>query len=95
MAFESATVQERQGLCTELAERISKAVQGATPFHDAVQEVVSALREVGHDLWSFDEEDEFEVWGPDYSPPASPGVIITFRRDETSEAVWTDFGRSH
>jgi hypothetical protein len=40
--------------------------------------LVQELRLLGHDLWSYDESAEYEVWGPDYSGPSGPGVLITF-----------------
>ena len=51
--------------------------------------LVSDLRSLGHDLWSFDEDDDFEIWCPDYARPTGPGIIVTFRPDSV-EVAWKE-----
>ena len=94
-AFESATVEGREELCAELAAQLSRELLGATDFHDGVATAVSELRSLGHDLWSYDEDDEFEIWGPNYAQPSSPGVVITFRSGGPTEVTWSSVGRLH
>jgi hypothetical protein len=72
-----------------LAKELSRRVRGAIRFHDAVQSAVSDLRDAGHDLWSFDEDDDFEVWGPDNARPSGPGVVITFAVDGPTTVSWS------
>ena len=64
-------------------------------FHEAVAAAVSSLRSLGHDLWGYDEEEEFEVWGPNYAEPAPPGLLITFQSEEPTDVKWSSAGRVH
>ena len=52
--------------------------------------IIEGLRLVGHDLWSFDEENDFEIWCPDYSGGQGRGLILTFRVDGPVEVDWSD-----
>lgn len=82
----------RTARCAALARVASDVVRqrGERDFHGVVQQVVDDLRAAGHDLWSYDEEDEFEVWGPNYVDGSRAGLIITFHADGRVEAVWGD-----
>lgn len=86
--FAMANPSERE-VCSRLATAISRTLTAAERFHAAVATVVADLRAVGHDLWSYDEEDEFEVWGPDYARPSGPGILITFRAEGSAEVTWS------
>lgn len=79
----------RAELCQELAHLLSERVSGEPGFHQSVQGLVSELRLLGHDLWSFDESDEMEVWCPNYQTPSGPGIVVTFRPDKVN-VEWTD-----
>jgi hypothetical protein len=74
--------------CRELACTLAERLKEAENFHAIVVSLVSALRAVGHDLWSFDESDDVEVWGPNYEKPSGPGIVVTFRPDEVI-VEWT------
>jgi hypothetical protein len=80
-AFISVDNNTREQLCFALSKELSGRVTGTASFHTAVRNVVADLRSVGHDLWSLDESDDFEVWGPNYASPSGPGVVITFSVD--------------
>jgi hypothetical protein len=88
-AFEAAGTEERDALCARLAAELSSTLAGERRFHDAVAAAVAELREGGHDLWSYDENDEFEVWGPNYVSPSGPGLLITFRASGPTEVSWS------
>jgi hypothetical protein len=76
--FEGLSPERRWELCTELAQHLSRQLRGRA-FHKAVYALVAELKFVGHDLWSQDEDDEFQVWGPNYENPRSGGgLVITF-----------------
>lgn len=80
--FVAAGDSERGRLCTESASAIALRLQSsAVGFHDEVLRIVKELRRRGHDLSSFDEEDDFEVWGPDYHAPSGSGLLINFSGD--------------
>jgi hypothetical protein len=81
----------RDALCTRLAATITKRVASDSHFHDLVGSVVSDLRALGHDLWSFDADgDTFEIWCPNYAQPTGPGIVITFRSDGPTEVNWSE-----
>ena len=59
-------------------------------FHQQIRCLIDQLRILGHDLWSIDEADDFEIWGPNYQAPSSSGVIVTFSLDGTVEVDWVE-----
>jgi hypothetical protein len=76
--FAAASNEERADLSTALAESLAKQLRTGE-FHARVYELIDELRGVGHDLWSIDEGDDFQVWGPNDQEPKGPGLVITFR----------------
>ena len=91
--FEASASIAREDLCVQLGTELSGKVQGAAQFHNAVAAEVARLRDCGHDLWSYDEDDDFEVWGPSYAPPSGPGIVITFRAGGPTEVKWSTQGQ--
>lgn len=84
--FADSTPAERKALCAELATMIAAKLTTAG-LHAAVGNVIAQLRGGGHDLWSYDADDDFEIWGPSYVAGGStvrPGLVITFRLDDVS-----------
>jgi hypothetical protein len=41
----------------------------------------------GHDLWSWDEDDDWETWGGDYVRPQRTRMIIKFRYPAPHDAT--------
>ncbi len=63
----------------------------ATDFHEEIGRIVAMLREQGHDLWSWDESDDFAIWGPEYqNRPALTGLVIDFRMPANVDISWLD-----
>jgi hypothetical protein len=87
--FISVDQATRAQLCTDLAQELTARLTGSTNLHTAVRNVVDDLRRVGHDLWSLDESDDFEVWGPNYESPTGPGLVITFSVDDGVDVEWS------
>jgi len=87
-AFTSADEQRRATLLAELADTLTARFE-PTDFHSSVGKLVGELRSLGHDLWSYDEEDEYEIWGPDYHTPKGPGIIVTFRDSGSVTVAWS------
>lgn len=87
--FESASPDELAKLCSELAEHLSLRLPGSE-FHEAVVGLVAELRSAGHDLWSFDEGDGFQIWCPDWVTPgrASGGLVIHFASPASVKVRW-------
>ena len=86
-AFRDADAAGRKALAQELAETLRSRLRIAEDFHQSVRGLVEELRSLGHDLWSFDETDEMEVWCPNYQTPSGPGIVVTF----TTEGVEVDW----
>jgi hypothetical protein len=93
-AFNAASADGKRELCVRLAAELTRRLTGAVRFHDVVVAAVSDLRQAGHDLWSYDEDEEFEVWGPNYALPSGPGIVITFRSGGPTEVNWSIQGAS-
>ncbi|MCY1073258.1 hypothetical protein [Archangium lansingense] len=52
------------------------------------------LRELGHDLWSFDESTHFQAWCGNWSNPSRPTELIvefTYRDEEAPRTVSVTF----
>jgi hypothetical protein len=90
--FLAANDGERETLCAELAKDTAQRILQSSSFHEAVSCVIEQLRIMGHDLWSYDESDDFEIWGPNYAEPTGPGVVVTFRLEGGVQVEW-DPGR--
>jgi len=91
-AFLARAGEEREALCNRLAADLSTRVRGAAPLHDAVMAAIAELRSAGHDLWSFDADDDFEIWGPNYMTPTGPGIVIMFHQDDATTVEWRSAG---
>ena len=87
-AFEGADSALRSLLCHRLAEAVRARLATAGKFHDCVYGIVEELRQLGHDLWSIDEGDDFQVWGPDYGKPAQSGLLIHFEAEGPIDVEW-------
>ena len=68
---------ERGTRCAELAEQIAKGLMPGDGYHQSVYAAVEVLRGLGHELWSYDEGDEYQVWGSDYQKNGAIGIIMT------------------
>lgn len=77
--------------CDELARVLTERIKGLSEFdfHRKVASIVSELRALGHDLWSFDASDDMEAWAPDYGKKTGPGLVVTFYLDDDVVAEWS------
>ncbi len=75
-------------LCCDLEKAIDDFGVRPGSFHSDIIAVVNVLRKNGHDLWSIDESDEVEVWGPNYQNPTGAGLVITFTIEGGTKAEW-------
>jgi hypothetical protein len=69
----------RGGLCRDLAALLHERLACAPEFQRGVKTLIEELRALGHDLWSFDEDDDASIWCQDWTKAAAPGIVITFR----------------
>lgn len=89
--FEQASPEERLALMNELAAVLTARVRGAGDFEAEVAAIVGELRAQGHDLWSFDEDDGFQIWCPSWTAkPPRPGIIVDFRRHGEVTVDWPE-----
>lgn len=87
-AFDGLDDAGKAVLAADLGDQLAERLRGASEFHRGVRVLVEELRGLGHDLWSFDESDEMEVWCPNYQTPSGPGIVITFTT-EGVDVAWS------
>jgi hypothetical protein len=80
--FLAADDGARAQLMQVLQDQLSPRLRDSSNFHVTARHIVDELRALGHDLWSFDESDDFEVWAPNYQTPTGPGLVITFSPED-------------
>jgi hypothetical protein len=76
--FDAVGDAGRATLCADLGDALTTRIRSESDFHGAVNKIITELRRLGHDLWSFDEAEEMEVWCPNYQEPTGPGIVVTF-----------------
>jgi hypothetical protein len=88
--FDGSTPGSRPALCRELAEALAHRFAGSgLPWADLGYAVIDELRSLGHDLWSFDEGEDFQIWGGDYMHPDTAGKLeLMFHPPSEVEVVW-------
>jgi hypothetical protein len=79
----------RMALGRELAKILEDRMQAAMSFGAEARRCVDELRELGHDLWSFDDDDEYQSWCPNYTNPTGPGIIVTFAAPYEVTVEWS------
>jgi hypothetical protein len=88
-AVAAASPEERVSLLKALEQFLFEKF--SMQSNQEVMVIVEHLRGLGHDLWSFDECDDFEIWCPDYTRGSS-GIHITFFYGGSCEVGWTNGG---
>ncbi|MEO8553660.1 MAG: hypothetical protein ABI678_26985 [Kofleriaceae bacterium] len=78
----------RDELLGELGHALTERVQRNHDLDKVIAMAIAELRGLGHDLWSFDSDGEWEIWCPNYATPTGPGIIIHFSRELVSVS-WT------
>ena len=80
-------------LASALSARLPSG-SSESDFHESCYTLIDELRSNGHELWSFDESDDFQIWGPDYTKPGRIGIVVTFQMDGGVEVSWSKPGRA-
>jgi hypothetical protein len=81
---------DRKELVEALRMEITRRVQAASDPENEGRSVVEELRQLGHDLCSFDESDEFQSWCGNWINPQHPYellVEINYREGESVGAT--------
>jgi hypothetical protein len=60
--FTAGTDDDRDRLTRDLADELTRRVRAAADPAKAGGDCIEDLRALGHDLWSFDEDDDFQLW---------------------------------
>jgi hypothetical protein len=77
-ALEAAA--DRQAWARDLGHALAARLRAAMDAQLEVSNIVAELKALGHDLWSFDESDDFAIWTYDYvNAPPGPQLGIHFR----------------
>ena len=88
-AFEASA--DPASLGAELEAALLPRLMAAPDRFAEARRIVEDLRRAGHVLWSWDESDDFSIWGDDYAhPPSRTRFLIDMRwpsEDEPSGPV--------
>ncbi len=87
--FERLSSVERDHLSRELETVLMQRLRSGNEFHSSAYGLIDELRALGHDLWSYDESDDLQAWGPNYVACSGPGIVIELRPD-TVRVEWSD-----
>ena len=87
--FVVAGPASRSALCRELATLLAQRLKEPSAFGATATACIKELRALGHDLWSFDESDDFQAWCPNYENPTGPGIVVTFRAPDEVSVEWS------
>jgi hypothetical protein len=68
---------EREVTIRQLERVLLPRIEGREDLHAVVLDLVKDLRELGWDLWSFDSDDDRELWCPDWGKPTGAGIVLT------------------
>ena len=72
--FESAT--NPGALAKRLADILTARLAAVTDPSIEVAEAVTQLKRLGHDIYSWDASDDFEIWGDSYVPPHGANRLL-------------------
>ena len=67
---------DRSHLVQELAVELTRRLQAASDAEVEARVLVEELRTLGHDLWSFDESVDFQIWCGDWVTPKQRHELI-------------------
>ena len=64
---------DRPEFIEELGEELTRRLRAAMDPENEGRAIIEELRNLGHDLWSFDESDDFQIWTGDWVAQSSLG----------------------
>ncbi|MFT3774458.1 MAG: hypothetical protein QM820_54555 [Minicystis sp.] len=90
MAAETAAVAV---LCSDFARELSGCFAENGDWERTCHVIIETLRSVGHDLWSFDEGPDFQLWCGDWTRPRADGeLLLEFRPHNYVQVSWRGRG---
>jgi hypothetical protein len=85
-AIERLDDEARSRYLTDLAHALSLRVKACPDFAAEARAIVAECRASGHELQSFDEDDDWQVW---CGEPAGPSrLVISLVHSTGAEAAW-------
>jgi hypothetical protein len=87
--FVAGTDGSRERLAHELAEELVRRLQASSDPANTAYECIEDLKGLGHDLWSFDESDDFQKWCGNWTAPKTAFELIvgfTYREQQAPTA---------
>ena len=90
--FESAS--DPRSLAKAMSRELTNRLISSSDPEIESRSIVDELRSYGHDLFSWDESTDFQVWGDSYAPPTGRNrIIIEFNYpDDEPPSVEVTFG---
>jgi hypothetical protein len=77
-------------LARALSDELTRRLRATATRAQEGYALVDELRRLGHDLWSFDESDDFQAWCGDWTRPPRPFELIVqlnYAEDEAPSAA--------
>lgn len=75
ICLEKLSSEDRKILLLEMSKVISQIISNEN-FDRNVEEVIEELRKIGHDLWCFDSDDDFQIWCGDWTKKEKMGKLV-------------------
>ena len=73
--LEKISSEDKKILLLEMSKVISRIIS-IENFDQNVKEVIEELRKIGHDLWCFDSDDDFQIWCGDWTKKEKMGKLV-------------------
>lgn len=92
--FEQSPEQEE--LCQELAKILSTRLEKCEDLETEIATILADLKHLGHDLYSWGDSTDWQMWGDDYmSPPSKYRIILRFsyatHRSPSVQVYWGEW----
>lgn len=92
--LESLDGDERKVRLEELAKILESRIPEIDleyKWHDELPFIIQELKDIGHDIWTWDTKDGKQVWGGDYMRPKTAGkLVVTFIYPKSVQVEWED-----
>lgn len=89
--FDDST--DATSLANSLADALTVRLRQASDVRAEARSLVSELKALGHELFSWDESTDWETWGDDYIRPKARRIIVKLRfPDDDAPSASVDFG---
>jgi hypothetical protein len=86
--MENVSIEDRRTLLIEMSKVFSQVISDDN-FNESVMKVIEELRKVGHDLWSFDEDDDFQSWCGNWTKENGGKLVLEFHKYNPVLVNWS------